>query len=51
MSSGMEQHMTQHKLDRVTDDQRKGVRRTVTILVLVVAAFFLISFVQILLLK
>jgi len=32
-------------------DSRKGVRRTVTILVGVVVAFFLLSFLQILLMK
>ncbi len=43
--------MTQQKKDQATEDQRKGVRRTVTILVLIVAAFFLVSFVQIVLMK
>ncbi len=43
--------MTQRKVDRTSDDRRKGVRRTVTILVLIVAAFFLVSFVQIVLMK
>ncbi|WEN15242.1 hypothetical protein PY254_00750 [Rhodanobacter sp. AS-Z3] len=33
------------------DNRRKGVRRTVTILVAIVAFFFLISFVQIVLMK
>jgi hypothetical protein len=32
-------------------DQRKGVRRTVTILTTVVLAFFVLSFVQIVLMK
>ena len=32
-------------------DSRKGVRRTVTILVVVVVTFFLLSFLQILLMK
>ena len=49
-------HMAQPKMQQaVTDqfdaDRRKGVRRTVTILVVIVAAFFLVSFVQILLMK
>ena len=35
----------------VDDDRRKGVRRTVTILVVIVAAFFLVSFAQIMLMK
>jgi hypothetical protein len=48
--------MTQQKMDRMTreqvgDDRRKGVRRTVTILVMIVTAFFLVSFVQIVLMK
>jgi hypothetical protein len=43
--------MTQHESDRTSEDRRKGVRRTVTILVLIVAAFFLVSFVQIVLMK
>jgi hypothetical protein len=43
--------MTQQKMDRSSEDRRKGVRRTVTILVLIVAAFFLVSFVQIVLMK
>lgn len=48
--------MTQPKMphpvtDQVDDDRRKGVRRTVTILVVIVAAFFLVSFVQIVLMK
>ena len=44
-------HMTQPKMDQTTEERRKGVRRTVTILVLIVAAFFLVSFVQIVLMK
>lgn len=44
-------HMTQQKMDQATEARRKGVRRTVTILVLIVAAFFLVSFVQIMLMK
>jgi hypothetical protein len=43
--------MTQQESDRTSEDRRKGVRRTVTILVLIVAAFFLVSFVQIVLMK
>ncbi|MGH8159156.1 MAG: hypothetical protein ACREPQ_13620 [Rhodanobacter sp.] len=48
--------MTQPKMqypvtDQVDGDRRKGVRRTVTILVVIVAAFFLVSFVQIVLMK
>jgi hypothetical protein len=43
--------MTQRNLDRTSEDRRKGVRRTVTILVVIVAAFFLVSFVQIVLMK
>jgi hypothetical protein len=42
---------TQQAMDQVTRDRRRGVRRTVTILVLIVAAFFLVSFVQIVLMK
>jgi uncharacterized membrane protein len=44
-------HMTQQKMDQTTEERRKRVRRTVTILVLIVAAFFLVSFVQIVLMK
>ena len=49
-------HMTQPKMqqpaiDQPDADRRKGVRRTVTILVAIVAAFFLVSFVQIVLMK
>ncbi|WP_168170808.1 hypothetical protein [Rhodanobacter sp. C01] len=48
--------MTQPKMQQAVIDQfdaerRKGVRRTVTILVVIVAAFFLVSFVQIVLMK
>jgi hypothetical protein len=43
--------MTPQEIDQVTGQQRRGVRRTVTILVLIVAAFFLVSFVQIVLMK
>ena len=43
----MAQPMTNHEID----GRRKGVRRTVTILVSVVAAFFLLSFVQIVMMK
>jgi hypothetical protein len=42
---------TPQTMDQATRDRRKGVRRTVTILVLIVAAFFLVSFVQIVLMK
>ena len=48
---GVARPMTQQKMDRSSEDRRKGVRRTVTILVLIVAAFFLVSFVQIVLMK
>ena len=49
-------HMTQPKMqqpaiDWSDADRRKGVRRTVTILAVIVAAFFLVSFVQIVLMK
>ena len=49
-------HMTQPKMQHVAIDQydaerRKGVRRTVKILVVIAAAFFLVSFVQIVLMK
>ena len=37
--------------DQVGEYRRKGVRRTVTILVVIVAAFFLVSFAQIMLMK
>ncbi len=37
--------------DAIDEDRRKGVRRTVTICVVVVAVFFLVSFVQIVLMK
>jgi len=43
----MAQPMTNHEID----GRRKGVRRTVTILVSVVVAFFLLSFVQIVMMK
>lgn len=43
--------MNQPAIDTVDDDRRKGVRRTVTICVVVVLVFFLISFVQIVLMK
>ncbi|HEY0198363.1 MAG TPA: hypothetical protein VGC19_07460 [Rhodanobacter sp.] len=48
--------MTQQKashatIDPISDSRRKGVRRTVTILVAIVAAFFLVSFLQIVLMK
>jgi hypothetical protein len=44
-------NMTQPMLEQSIDDRRKGVRRTVTILVSVVVAFFLLSFVQIVMMK
>jgi hypothetical protein len=40
-----------HTMDEHGDDRRKGVRRTVTVLVAIVLFFFLISFLQILLMK
>ncbi len=43
--------MNQPAIDAVQNDRRKGVRRTVTICVMVVAVFFLISFVQIVLMR
>ncbi len=43
--------MTQQTTDQVSEASRRGVRRTVTILVVVVAFFFLLSFVQIVLMK
>lgn len=43
--------MPQPMMDQVDEGRRKGVRRTVTILVAIVAAFFLVSFVQIVLMK
>ncbi|HEY9512733.1 MAG TPA: hypothetical protein VIQ48_09190 [Rhodanobacter sp.] len=46
--------MTQQTNHPATDgdnDRRKGVRRTVTVLVAIVLFFFLISFVQIVLMK
>ncbi|HWU75039.1 MAG TPA: hypothetical protein VN043_00925 [Rhodanobacter sp.] len=43
--------MTEQINDRHADENRRGVRRTVTILVTVVLAFFALSFVQILLMK
>ena len=43
--------MTEQMNDKHTDDSRRGVRRTVTILVIVVLTFFALSFVQILLMK
>ncbi len=38
-------------IDPVSDDPRKGVRRTVTITAAIALAFFLVSFVQIVLMK
>jgi hypothetical protein len=43
--------MTEQMNDKHADDSRRGVRRTVTILVVVVLVFFSLSFVQILLMK
>jgi hypothetical protein len=43
--------MTQQDMDHATDNRRKGVRRTVTILVVIVAVSFLVSFLQIVLMK
>jgi hypothetical protein len=43
--------MTQQTTDQVSAASRRGVRRTVTILVAVVVFFFLLSFVQIVLMK
>ena len=48
----MTQQTTNHPAtDGIGDDRRKGVRRTVTVLVAIVLFFFLISFVQIVLMK
>ena len=47
----MTQPKTQPTSDQFSEDRRKGVRRTVTILVVIVAAFFLVSFAQIVLMK
>ena len=38
-------------VDPASDDRRKGVRRTVTITAAIALAFFLVSFVQIVLMK
>ncbi len=43
--------MTQHTLDPDIESRRKGVRRTVMIATAVVAVFFLVSVLQILLMK
>ncbi len=43
--------MTPPMTDKNLTDSRRGVRRTVTILVTVVVAFFVLSFVQIMLMK
>jgi hypothetical protein len=43
--------MSQPAMNPEQNDPRRGVRRTVTICVVVVVAFFLVSFVQILLMK
>jgi hypothetical protein len=43
--------MSQTTIDQYDAERRKGVRRTVTILAVIVAAFFLVSFVQIMLMK
>ncbi|MBQ4854948.1 hypothetical protein IMW82_09730 [Rhodanobacter sp. B2A1Ga4] len=48
----MTQQTTNHPAtDDVDNDRHKGVRRTVTVLVAIVLFFFLISFVQIVLMK
>jgi Tfp pilus assembly protein PilX len=43
--------MTQSMTDKSSPDDRRGVRRTVTILVAVVLTFFALSFVQIMLMR
>lgn len=43
--------MTQPMPDKHAADSRRGVRRTVTILVAVVIVFYLLAFLQILLMK
>ena len=47
----MKQETTKHPVAGGEPNRRKGVRRTVTVLVAIVAFFFLISFVQIVLMK
>ena len=44
-------HQTNPIMQTGDNDRRKGVRRTVTVLVAIVLFFFLISFVQIVLMK
>jgi hypothetical protein len=43
--------MTEQTMDQPEHPSRKGVRRTVTILASIALAFFLLSFLQILLMK
>ncbi len=43
--------MNQPAIDAIQNDRRKGVKRTVTVCLVVVAVFFLVSFVQIVLMK
>ncbi|MEO6925113.1 MAG: hypothetical protein ABI129_00475 [Rhodanobacter sp.] len=43
--------MTQPLTDKNATDNRRGVRRTVTILVAVVIFFYLLAFLQIMLMK
>jgi hypothetical protein len=43
--------MTEQTMDHPDDPRRKGVRRTVTILASIALAFFLLSFLQIVLMK
>ncbi|WP_157581966.1 MULTISPECIES: hypothetical protein [Rhodanobacter] len=47
----MKQETTRSPVADGDDSRRRGVRRTVTVLVAIVAFFFLISFVQIVLMK
>ncbi|WP_189339743.1 hypothetical protein [Rhodanobacter denitrificans] len=47
----MTQHTANHPAADDGEDRRKGVRRTVTVLVSIVLAFFLLSFLQIMLMK
>jgi hypothetical protein len=46
-----QQHNSSATVDPVSDNRRKGVRRTVTITAAIALAFFLVSFVQIVLMK
>jgi hypothetical protein len=43
--------MTEQAMDPSDGERRKGVRRTVTVLVAIVLAFFVLSFLQIVLMK